>query len=99
VARPADNPRRSIWLAAIVLAVALTAILTFVLRGQGWPTYVGLGVAVGFPAGSVAWVLQRRKSRATSAARRIRARLKVIRGGKAYDLEKDDSTDSQRYLM
>ena len=31
----------------------------------------------------------------------IRGKLKVIRGGKAapYDLEKDHSTDSQRYLM
>jgi hypothetical protein len=31
---------------------------------------------------------------------RARGRLKVIRGGKSgYDLEKDDSTDTQRWLM
>jgi len=39
--------------------------------------------------------------RSAPAPPRIRGKLKVIQGGKAtpYDLEKDHSTDSQRYLM
>jgi hypothetical protein len=39
--------------------------------------------------------------RSAPAPPRSRGKLKVIQGGKAasYDLEKDHSTDSQRYLM
>jgi len=82
------------------VAVAAVAVLgSFLLGARGWPLLSGLALVGLLLGGSLRWALQRRRTRAVTAASRIRAKLKVIRGGKAYDLEKDDSTDSQRYLM
>jgi len=61
-----------------------------------------------YPAGftavavlAIGWVERMWVRRSAPAPPRIRGKLKVIQGGKAtpYDLEKDHSTDSQRYLM
>lgn len=63
-----------------------------------WSVYLGLAVLFLFAAGGLERLWQRRSA---PAPPRARGRLKVIQGGKAapYDLEKDDSTDNQRYLM
>jgi hypothetical protein len=59
---------------------------------------------VGFGAAAlllIGWIERRWTGRPRPPAPpRARGRLKVIRGGKSdYDLEKDDSTDTQRWLM
>jgi len=94
-------PTRRSWLpgGALLIAALLVAFLVgFALRVRSWPWYVG------FAAGAllaIGWAERLWTRRTTPAPARLRGKLKVIQGGKAapYDLEKDRSTDSQRYLM
>ena len=99
-------PSRRSWLpggALLVAAVFVAGLCGFALRaGFGlqvsWPWYVGFTAVVILALGSVERIWMRRVA---PPPPRSRGKLKVIQGGKAapYDLEKDHSTDSQRYLM
>ena len=94
-------PTRRSWLpgAALLAAAVLVAGLSgFVLHVRSWPWYVGFTAAAILALG---WAERLWTKRAAPAPPRSRGKLKVIQGGKAapYDLEKDHSTDSQRYLM
>jgi hypothetical protein len=89
------------WTWPLVAAgVSLVATLVAYLLGLGsWSLYGGLALTSLLAAAGLERVWRRR--RAHVSLPRARGRLKVIQGGKAapYDLAKDDSTDSQRYLM
>jgi hypothetical protein len=92
---------RPSWLggAAILAGAAVLAATVGLLLGlRSWPWYLGLGAAALLLMG---WIERRWTTRPRPAPPpRARGRLKVIRGGKSdYDLEKDDSTDTQRWLM
>ena len=94
-------PKRRSWLpggALLIAAVLVAGLSGFGLGIQSWPWYAG------FAAGTVlaiGWAERLWLRRTAPPPARIRGKLKVIQGGKAapYDLEKDNSTDSQRYLM
>ena len=82
----------------LAAAAALAGALGLVLRLRSWPVYLGLGLTLLLFMGWIEryWSTRRR----APPPPRARGRLKVIRGGKSdYDLEKDDSTDTQRWLM
>jgi protein-S-isoprenylcysteine O-methyltransferase Ste14 len=85
--------------AALLVAVfAVAGLCGWRFQVRSWPWYVG------FPAVAIlalGWVERLWTRRTVPAPPRSRGKLKVIQGGKAapYDLEKDHSTDSQRYLM
>jgi hypothetical protein len=92
---------RPSWLggaATLAGAAALAAVLGLLLGLRAWSVYLGLGLMLLLVMG---WIERYwRTRRRTPPPPRARGRLKVIRGGKAdYDLEKDDSTDTQRWLM
>jgi uncharacterized membrane protein YfcA len=99
---PLLTTRRALWwpgLAVLGAAVGIGALLGVWLGARAWPLEIVLIAAVLF-------CLQRgRRLRARRAPgpdprARTREKLKVIPGGKGgYDLAKDDSTDSQRWLM
>jgi hypothetical protein len=94
-------PTRRSWLpggALLAAAVVAACASGFLLGVRAWPWYVGFAAAAVLAIGWVERVWMRRSA---PAPPRSRGKLKVIQGGKAapYDLEKDHSTDSQRYLM
>jgi hypothetical protein len=92
---------RPSWLggaATLAGAAVLAAALGLLVGLRSWPVYLGLGLTLLLLMG---WIERYwRTRRRTSPPPRARGRLKVIRGGKGgYDLENDDSTDTQRWLM
>jgi hypothetical protein len=94
-------PTRRSWLpggALLTAAVLVAGLCGFALGIRSWPWYVGFAAAAILAIGWAERVWMRRSAPPPA---RIRGKLKVIQGGKAapYDLEKDHSTDSQRYLM
>ena len=83
----------------LVGAVAIAGSAGFALGMRAWPLYAGFAALLLLGMGAVERLWRRR---AAPPALKARGRLKVIEGGKAraaYDLSKDDSTNSQRYLM
>jgi hypothetical protein len=95
-------PTRRSWLpgGALLIAAVLVAVLSGLALGiRSWPWYVGFVAAAILAIGWAERLWTRRVAPAPPS--RIRGKLKVIQGGKAapYDLEKDHSTDTQRYLM
>ena len=95
-------PNRRSWLpggALLVTAVLVAGLAGFALGVRSWPWHIGFAAAAILAIGWGERIWKRRS--APPPASRSRGRLKVIQGGKAapYDLEKDHSTDSQRYLM
>ena len=99
---PLLTTRRALWwpgLAVLGAAVGIGTLLGIRLGGRSWPFEIGLIVAILL----LPWLGRRLRTRRTAAATpppRPREKLTVIPGGKSgYDLEKDDSTDSQRWLM
>jgi len=84
--------------ATLAAAAALAAVVGLLLGVRAWSVYLGLGLIFLLLMG---WIERYwRTRRRTPPPPRARGRLKVIRGGKSdYDLEKDDSTDTQRWLM
>ena len=92
---------RKPWLpGAVVLAIAVTvsAGIGLALDVGSWALYVGMAVSVLLLLG---WFERLWARRVAPPRPRARGKLKVLQGGKAapYDLEKDSSTDNQRYLM
>jgi hypothetical protein len=95
-------PTRRSWLpggALLALAIAVAVAAGLSLGVRSWAWYAGFAAAALLAIGWGERLWLRRT--APPPASRIRGKLKVIQGGKAapYDLEKDHSTDSQRYLM
>jgi hypothetical protein len=97
---PLLTTRRALWLPGIAVLAAcagIAALLGISLQTRSWPLYLGflLGALL-----CIGWLERFIESRRVPAPPRARGKLKVIRGGKSdYDLEKDDRTDQQRYLM
>ena len=94
-------PTHRSWLPGAALLVAsaiLAGLCGFKLHFQSWSWYVGFAAVTLLAVG---WIERLWMRRTAPAPPRSRGKLKVIQGGKAtpYDLEKDHSTDSQRYLM
>jgi hypothetical protein len=84
---------------ALLAAIVVGAVLSGLALGiRSWPWYVGFAAAAVLAIG---WLERLWTRRTVPAPTRVRGKLKVIQGGKAapYDLAKDHSTDSQRYLM
>jgi hypothetical protein len=92
--------RRSEWLPGIAIlsvAVCVAGLVGGAVGARSWSVYVGLAVAVVLVMG---WIERHRATVPAPAPRRRRARPKVVQGAKpAYDLEKDHSTDDQKYVM
>jgi hypothetical protein len=84
-------------LAILGVAVLIAALVGGALGMRSWPGYLGLFVTALLGLG----LLERLRLASPSPPRppRSRARLKVVPGGKNVDLEKDRSTDSQKYVM
>jgi hypothetical protein len=84
--------------------VGIAAVAGLGLGARSWTIYVGL-LAIALLA--IGWLERYRLRRAAIASLRAttekRSKLRVIPGGKSggdeYDLESDDTTDSQRWLM
>ena len=96
---PVPHRRSLLPGAALLVAAVLIAVVSGIALGVSWPWYVGFAATALLAIG---WAERLWTRRAAPAPReRIRGKLKVIQGGKAapYDLAKDHSTDSQRYLM
>jgi hypothetical protein len=92
--------RRAEWfpgVAILAAAVGIGAILGVAADSRYWLVYLAgiVGVLVGVYA-----VTFQRSRPAAPLPRTPRGPFEVIRGGQPeYDLEKDKSTDSQRWLM
>jgi hypothetical protein len=88
------------WVPGAVLlgAAAVAAGLAGLALGiRTWAPYLGLAAIVVLAMG---WLERVWTARQAPPPPKSRGRLKVIRGGKAeYDLETDESTNNQRYLM
>jgi hypothetical protein len=84
--------------AALLLAAAIAAGLAGLALGiRTWVPYLGLAAIVVLAMG---WVERVWMGRRPPAPPKTRGKLKVIRGGKPeYDLEADETTNNQRYLM
>jgi uncharacterized membrane protein YfcA len=99
---PLLTTRRARWwpgLAVLGAAVGIGAMAGVWLGPRSWPVQTAVIAAVLLCLRYGRRLRARRSERGAPPAR-SRAKLKVIPGGKAgYDLAKDDSTDSQRWLM
>ena len=96
---PFPSPRRAPWVPAAVLLGAATLAGVGIARMLGahvWWAYLGMVLAVILTLGAAERLLARR---ATPRPPRGRGKLKIIPGGKAVDLEKDDPEHRQRWLM
>jgi len=98
---PFLTTRRSLWgpgLAVLGASAGIGALLGLWLGARAWPLEIGVIVAVLL---CLRYGRRLRGKREKSAPPpRTRDKLRVIPGGKSgYDLAKDDSTDSQRWLM
>jgi hypothetical protein len=81
----------------IVASLTIAGVLGAALGLRTWPPYLGFALGALLAIGWIERLWAKRSQ--PPPAPRVRSKLKVIRGGKSYDLEKDDSTDGQRYLM
>jgi hypothetical protein len=92
--------RRSEWLPGVAIlsvAVCVAGLVGGAVGARSWSVYVGLAVAVVLVMG---WIERRRATVPAPAPRRRRTRLRVVETAKSpYDLEKDHSTDDQKYVM
>ena len=84
--------------AVLLVAAAVAAGLAGLAFGiRAWQTYLGLAALVLLAMGGIERLWTARQA---PAPPKNRGKLKVIRGGKSeYDLEADESTNNQRYLM
>ena len=96
---PAGGSRSWVPGAALLAAAAIAALLAGLALGiRSWPPYLGLAALVVLAMG---WIERLWTARQAPAPPKARGKMKVIRGGgKAeYDLESDQTTNNQRYLM
>ena len=95
---PARGSRSWVPGAVLLAAAAVAAGLAGLALGiRSFPVYLGLGALVVLAMG---WIERLWIARHAPAPPKTRGKLKVIRGGKAdYDLEADETTNNQRYLM
>ena len=101
---PRPRPEWTGGAITLAIAAAVSGVIGFAVGARSWTFYVGLTAATVLLIG---WLerywLRRAAIRSLREPRRTRTNLKVIQGGKRgngeYDLEDDDSTDSQRWLM
>lgn len=93
--------RRSLWLPGVAVlgaAVAVGAVLGLTVGTRSWAWFLGFFLGALLAMGWIERTWQARQARRQEP--RARGRLRVIRGGRSdYDLENDDRTDNQRYLM
>lgn len=97
MARPTLD-RDAPWLPGALLlagAAGLALAVGLLLGSRSWATYVGLSLGFLLLFG---WVERIRAQRPAVPARR-RTHLKVIQGGRQYDLAEDHTTDDQKYVM
>ena len=98
---PLLTTRRSLWvpgLAVLGAAVGVGAMLGITVGATSWPWFAGFFVLAVLAMGQAErlWLARQEAKKEP----RARGKLRVIRGGKTdYDLEKDERTDNQRYLM
>lgn len=88
--------RRAEWVPGVALAAAAVGIAALLGGGPGAWAFAA-GVALG--ALVVGWILRLRRRPATPKARDGGPAEPQRGAGRAYDLEKDKSTDGQRWLM
>ncbi len=93
--------RRAEWapgLAILGASIGIAALIGVSIELRSWPIFVGLVAVILLGVGALERFLARRR---VPSPPRERSRLRVIRGGKPSpaDLENDDTTKNQRYLM
>jgi len=93
--------RRSQWMPGVAIlgvAAGFSALVGGAMGAHSWPAFLGL-VLVALMA--LGWLERVRLARPRSPQRpRPRGKMKVLQGGKSgYDLEGDQSTESQKYVM
>ena len=95
---PAGGSRSWVPGAVLLVAAAIAAGLAGLALGiRTLPPYLGLAAAVLLAMG---WIERLWTARHPPAPPKGRGKLKVLRGGKPeYDLESDETTNNQRYLM
>jgi hypothetical protein len=79
----------------LVAAVGLAVLAGMGLGARSWTAYLGLSLGFLLLFG---WVERIRFQRPSPPPRR-KTHLKVIQGGRQYDLAEDSSTDDQKYVM
>jgi len=101
---PLGSLRRAPWLGGalvLVLATGLVAPVAWALGLRHWPYYVGLAASLLLLLGWGERFWQRRA--AARPSRPAKRKFRVVSGGKgngrAHDLEDDDPTGGQRWLM
>ncbi len=95
---PLLTTRRALWLPGVAMgaaALGIAALVGLSLGARGFVVSVSLVAVLLVGVGAI----ERLRVRRRPAPPRTRGRLKVIHGGKDYDLAEDDRTESQRYLM
>jgi len=100
---PLGRLRRAPWLSGalvLVLALGILAPAVYTLGLRRWPLSAGLLALLLLAFGAVERLWRRR---AVTRPPKPRKKFRVVPGGKgnghAYDLEGDDTTDKQRWLM
>jgi hypothetical protein len=95
--------RRAPWLSGalvLLLVAGMIAPLGLRLGSRYWAYYVGLGALLLLCFG---WIERLWKAASAPRPPRARGKLRVLHGGrgngKDIDLAKDETTDSQRWLM
>ena len=101
--KPLGTLRSTPWLSGalvLVLATSLVTPLAYAFGLRPWPFYVGVLAGLLLLMGALERLWARR---ALSRPRSVRKKFRVVPGGKgngkATDLEDDDTTDKQRWLM
>jgi hypothetical protein len=100
---PLGRLRRAPWLSGalvLVLAVGMLGPVIYAFGPRRWPLYVGMLAVLLLTFGAVERLWRRRAVRRPPKSRK---NLRIVPGGKGnghtYDLEGDDTTDKQRWLM
>ena len=100
---PLGRLRRAPWLSGalvLVLAVGMLGPAIYAFGPRRWPLYVGMLAVLLLTFGAVERLWGRRAVRRPPKSRK---NLRIVPGGKGnghtYDLEGDDTTDKQRWLM
>lgn len=91
--------RQSTWLSGallLALAVGIAAPVGALLGFRSWPFYVGLVVGAVLVMG---WLERLWARRPVDTRARARSKLKVLPGGRGFELHEDEPSDKPRWLM